>query len=60
MRSTLAYLDPGSSSLILQAVAGGVAAAAVTAKLFWQKILRFLHIKRDDPETDDPSTTGSG
>jgi hypothetical protein len=50
MRFTLAYLDPGSSSLILQAIAGGLAAIAVTAKLFWQRILRFLRIKRDDPE----------
>jgi hypothetical protein len=55
MRSTLAYLDPGSSSLILQAIAGGVAAVAVTARLFWQKILRFLRIKRDDPQGSDPS-----
>ena len=60
MRSTLAYLDPGSSSLILQAIAGGVAAVAVTAKLFWQKILRFLRINRDDPEGDGPSTPSSG
>jgi hypothetical protein len=55
MRTTLAYLDPGSSSLILQALAGGVAAVAVTAKLFWQRILRFLRIKRDEPEEQGPS-----
>jgi hypothetical protein len=60
MRTTLAYLDPGSSSLILQALAGGVAAIAVTAKLFWHRILRFLRIKRDDPDGEGPSTPGSG
>jgi hypothetical protein len=60
MRSTFAYLDPGSSSLILQAVAGGLAAVVVTAKLFWQKILRVLRIKRDDPEGDGPSPPSSG
>jgi len=56
MKSTLAYLDPGSSSVILQMLAGGVAAAAVTAKLFWGRIARFLRIKRDDPEAEDRPT----
>jgi hypothetical protein len=46
---TLAYLDPGSASIILQMIAGGAAALAVTFKLFWRRILRFLRIKRDDP-----------
>ena len=30
----LAYLDPGSGSMILQILAGGVAAIAVTARLY--------------------------
>jgi hypothetical protein len=51
MRATLAYLDPGSSSMLLQLIAGGAAAAAVAAKMFWHRILTFLHIKRDDPES---------
>jgi hypothetical protein len=46
----LAYLDPGSGSMILQILAGGVAAVAVTAKLYWNKVLRFLRIKKDEPE----------
>jgi hypothetical protein len=60
MSTTLAYLDPGSSSVILQMLAGGIAAAAVAAKLFWGRILRFLRIKRDDPEAEDSSTTKPG
>jgi hypothetical protein len=36
----LAYLDPGSGSLILQALVGGVAAAGVTARLYWRRIVR--------------------
>jgi hypothetical protein len=60
MNSTLAYLDPGSSSVILQMLAGGIAAVAVTAKLFWGRILRFLRIKRDDPEAEDSSRTKPG
>ncbi len=34
----LAYLDPGSGSLLLQLLLGGVAGAAVFLKLFWQKL----------------------
>ena len=32
----LAYLDAGSGSMIVQAVVGGFAAAAVSLKLFWR------------------------
>jgi hypothetical protein len=50
MTTIPAYLDPGSSSAILQLIAGGVAAVAVSAKLFWHRILKFLRIRRDDPD----------
>ncbi len=53
MTTVLAYLDPGSGSMILQILAGGVAAVAVTAKLYWNRVLRFLHLKKDDPETPE-------
>jgi len=56
MTAVLAYLDPGSGSMILQIIAGGVAAVAVAAKLYWNKLLRFFHIKKDEPETE---TAGS-
>lgn len=46
----LAYLDPGSGSMILQILAGGVAAVAVTAKLYWGRILRFLRIRKPEDE----------
>jgi hypothetical protein len=51
MTTVLAYLDPGSGSMILQIIAGGLAAVAVTAKLYWNRILKFLRIKKDEPET---------
>jgi hypothetical protein len=50
MIGTLTYLDPGSASMILQMLVGGMAAVAVSIKLFWRRILRFLHIKRDEPQ----------
>ena len=51
MTTVLAYLDPGSGSMILQIIAGGLAAVAVTAKLYWGRLLRFLRIRKDEPET---------
>ena len=33
-----AYLDPGTGSLILQLVLGGVAGALVVVKLYWNKL----------------------
>jgi hypothetical protein len=33
-----AYLDPGTGSMLLQVILGGVAAIAVAIKLFWYKI----------------------
>ena len=50
----LAYLDPGSGSMILQLLVGGVAAMGVALKMYWQRVLSFLRIRRDD----DKSTTG--
>ena len=56
MIGTLAYLDPGSASMILQMLVGGLAAVAVSIKLFWRRILRFLHIKCDEPEPAEPES----
>jgi hypothetical protein len=56
MIGTLAYLDPGSASMILQMLVGGLAAVAVSIKLFWRRILRFFHIKRDEPEPAEPES----
>jgi hypothetical protein len=33
-----AYLDPGTGSIIVQGVIGGIAAALVVVKLYWQKL----------------------
>ena len=46
----LAYLDPGSGSMLVQILAGGVAAAAVTAKLTWRRFLGRLGLRK---KTDD-------
>jgi hypothetical protein len=60
MTTLLAYLDPGSGSMILQILAGGLAAVAVTAKLYWRRLMRFLRIRKDDPETGAAGKADSG
>jgi hypothetical protein len=50
MPAPLAYLDPGSGSMILQAVVGGVAAAGVMAKLYWRRLLDFLGVRKKDED----------
>jgi len=44
----LAYLDPGSGSMILQLLVGGVAAIGVVMKMYWQRVLTFLHIRKEE------------
>ena len=55
----LAYLDPGSGSMILQIIAGGAAAVAVTAKLYWNRILQFLRIRKPEEEESVAKATDS-
>ena len=56
-QATLAYLDAGTGSIILQAVLGGTAAVAVGVKLWWRKILHVLHIRR---QPEDPTLPDAG
>lgn len=37
-----AYLDPGTGSMLLQALLGGVAAVGVIAKLYWHRMTAAL------------------
>ena len=53
LRGTVfAYLDPGSGSMLVQLLVGGVAAAGVALKLYWYKILRILRLRKDEPELE--------
>ncbi len=53
----LAYIDPGSGSMILQLILGGLAAAAVFLKMFWHRVLVFLRIRK--PYEAERSETAS-
>lgn len=42
VRQSSRYLDPGTGSMLLQVILGGVAGAAVAVKMFWHRILAIL------------------
>jgi hypothetical protein len=52
-----AYLDPGSGSMLLQALLGGIAGLAVSMKLFGRRVLEFLRPgSHKEPEPPTPGT----
>ena len=44
MDPVLGYLDPGTGSVLLQALLGGLAGLAVALKMFGRRILDFFRI----------------
>ena len=56
MSTVIAYLDAGTGSQIAALVAGGFAAFAVTAKMYWHRILVFLKIRKPEDETATTAT----
>jgi hypothetical protein len=38
MRTVFAYLDPGTGSMVLQIIVGGVAAIGVAGRYYWQRM----------------------
>ena len=48
-----AYLDPGTGSMLLQVILGGIAAIGVAIKLYWHKLrAAFGLAKKEEPEDD--------
>ena len=45
-----AYLDPGTGSMILQMVLGGIAGAAMVARLYWRRIRKVLGFRDAEEE----------
>jgi hypothetical protein len=48
----LAYLDPGTGSMLVQLVVGGAAAVAVAAKLYWRRLMSLLRIRKQPAEPE--------
>lgn len=54
--SVVAYLDPGTGSVILQVLVGGVAAVAISARMWWSRVTSVFRRKprKDVGEHDGP------
>ena len=50
-----AYLDPGTGSMMLQILLGGLAGLVVIVKLFWHRLLALFGIGKDK-ESDSRQT----
>ena len=49
----VAYLDPGTGSMLLQVILGGIAAIGVAIKLYWHRLrATFGMAKKADPEDE--------
>jgi membrane associated rhomboid family serine protease len=50
--SAQAYLDPGTGSIILQAVIGGIAGGLVLMRIYWAKVKAFVRGQGKPKESD--------
>jgi hypothetical protein len=50
----VAYLDPGTGSMLLQVILGGIAAVGVAVKLYWHKLRAAFGMAKKE-ETEDES-----
>ena len=60
MRTVIAYLDPGSGSMVLQAILGGVAGAAVALKMFGRRILTALRLRKPSTPKHESADSEGG
>ena len=50
-----AYLDPGTGSMMLQLLLGGIAGVALIVKLYWRRFLSLFKKKSSDSSPSDSS-----
>lgn len=48
-----AYLDPGTGSMLLQVILGGIAAIGVALKLFWHRIRIAIGLSKKPAAEDE-------
>ena len=49
--SAYAYLDPGTGSMLVQGLIGGIAAAISFLSIYWQKVKAFFVKQEQDIDT---------
>ena len=47
------YLDPGTGSIILQAIIGAIAAGATYCSIYWEKIKNFFNKRNNKKDKKD-------
>jgi hypothetical protein len=55
-----AYLDPGTGSMILQVLLGGIAGAALAGRFYWHKFLVLIGVKSDAADRERQSDEAAG
>ena len=57
----LAYLDPGSGSLLIQIIIAGILGLIVALKLYWSRIIAFFtgRTPPQEAEAPDPNEVAS-
>ena len=53
LQATLAYLDPGTGSLILQMIVGGIVGALLFFKTWWYKLKGLFTKNKSSENIDD-------
>jgi len=48
-----AYLDPGTGSMMLQVILGGIAAVGVAIKLYWHRLRAALGMSKKEEPKDE-------
>ena len=53
-RPAQAYLDPGTGSILLQVVIGGVAGLGVVVKLYWHRLRSLFGLREKEAQKEPP------
>lgn len=48
-----AYLDPGTGSMLLQVILGGIAAVGVALKLYWHRLMAAFGLRKKEQAEDE-------
>ena len=52
----LGYIDPGTASMLISTILGGIAAVGVFLKMYWHRLLVLLRIRKpDEAEAPQPA-----
>lgn len=49
-----AYLDPGTGSMILQIIIGGVAGVALAGRFYWHRLLVLIGVRSEPADEQRP------